>query len=407
MLQSDLLPFDRLWPAVRGRINSLDTVLVEIASAQARILRQDAVAGWDLPMADNSAMDGYAVRSADTVGTPCTLRILDGDAYAGSAQRPTVIQGTAVPIGTGGLLPGGADAIAIKEIVDRRGDHLVVEKAVEGGAHVRRRGEELRRGDVVVAAGQRLRAPHIAAAAAAGVRQVSVSRRPRVVVLSTGSELVPMGCEAKPGQVVNTNTPLLAMQIEALIGASPRMPGDAVDDGVILRSTLADALEESDVLVLSGGVSVGDRDLVKTVLENELGVERLVWRVSQKPGKPTYVGFREGTCIIGLPGNPAAVATGWHTLVKPTLLAMMGAANPLPSRIPACLSNVVRPNRFRTHLRWCAAHWRDDGLWAEALGRSGSHMLSDFARSELLAIIPPGDEDLPIASRVQAIRISE
>ena len=406
MAHSELLPFEELWPRVADRIELLQTEEFDLGAAGKRILRADAVAAWDLPMADNSAMDGFAVCSGDTVTAPdCVLRVLAADAYAGAEEKVRVDPGTAVPIGTGGLIPLGADAVAIKEIVDRREDEIRVHEPVAVGAHIRRAGEELRADDTVIPRGVRLAPLGIAAAAAAGVLRVRVSCRPRVVVLSTGNELVPMGGEARAGQVVNTNTPFLSMVIEDLIGVAPETPGPVVDDRDALRDRLAQVLGVADVLVLSGGVSVGDRDFVKQTLEEDLGVERLVWRVAQKPGKPTYVGQRDGSWVIGLPGNPAAVAVGWHTLVRPLLLALTGAADSTPRRVPVRLATTVRQNRLRTHLRWCVSEWRSHELWAEPLDRSGSHMLSDLARSDLLAVIPPGDAEFPIGTLVEAIQI--
>ena len=406
MARSDLLPFPELWPKIAASIEPLPTEEIAIGDAVKRVLREDATAAWDLPMADNSAMDGYAVRSTDTEGAPgCRLRILATDAYAGSRQTAEIGAGEAVPIGTGGLVPLGADAVAIKEIVDRDGGAIVVRERVPVGAHIRRAGEELRAGDVVVPSGQRMGPLQIAAAAAAGVLNLSVSRLPRVSVVSTGDELVPLGGRARPGQVINTNTPMLAMAIKELLGAAPATPGSAVDDRDTLGDHLRRVLDDSDVMVLSGGVSVGDRDLVKQTLEEDLGVERLVWRIALKPGKPTYVGRHDGRWVLGLPGNPATVAVGWHTLVRPLLLALMDAADPYPGRIPVRLAAPVRHNHLRTHLRWSTGEWRDQELWAEPLGRSGSHMLSDLARSELLVVIPPGEGELPAGSTVEAFKI--
>ncbi len=406
MAPSDLLPFAELWPKVASAVEPLAEETVDLVDARRRVLREDAVAAWNLPMADNSAMDGYAVRSADTAAAPvCRLRLLEVNAYAGSDDEATVEAGTAVAIGTGGLIPAGADAVAIKEIVERAGDHISVREAVAPGAHIRRAGEELRAGEAVVAAGEILTPVRIVAAAAAGVRAVTVGRLPRVAVLSTGSELVVVGEAARPGQVVNTNTPFLAMAIEDLLGRAPETPEHAVDDRRDLADRLRSIIGSSDVLVICGGVSVGDRDLVKQVLEEDLGFARLVWRVAQKPGKPTYVGRKDGRWVIGLPGNPAAVAVGWYLLVRPLLLALMGAAEPAPRRCPVRLSETVRPDPRRTHLRWCVSEWRGNELWATPLGRSGSHMLSDLARSDLLAVIPPGEDELTVGSGVEAFQI--
>jgi molybdopterin molybdotransferase len=308
-------------------------------------------------------------------------------------------------IGTGGLVPPGADAIAIKEIVRREGSRLTVRERVEAGAHIRRAGHELRSGDVVLARGTRLGPVHLAAAAAAGVRQLVVGRRPRVAVLATGSELVPAGDALEPGQVVEVNTPFLAASLEVLLGTTPRALDPATDDRAALRSALAAGLDGAEVLVLSGGVSVGDRDLVKEVLEDDLEVRRVLWRVAQKPGKPTYVGRRGGAWVVGLPGNPAAVATGWQTLVRPLLLALMGDSNPRPAAMPARLVAAVTPEPVRTHLRWCTSRWRERELWVEALPRSDSHMLSDLARADSLALVPAGSEPLPAGTPVEVIPI--
>jgi len=391
---------------VAASIVPLPPETIAIGDAVKRVLREDAAAAWDLPMADNSAMDGYAVRSTDTEGVPdCKLRVLAADAYAGSRRVAEIGPGTAVPIGTGGLIPSGADAVAIKEIVDRDGETIVVRERVPVGAHIRRAGEELRAGDVVIPSGLRMGPVKIAAAAAAGVRDLAVSRLPRVAVLSTGDELVPLGSQTRPGQVVNTNTPMLAMAIEDLLGGAPATPEHAGDNRGALHDSLRRVLDGSDVMVLTGGVSVGDRDLVKQTLEEDLGAKRLVWRVAQKPGKPTYVGCCDGRWVLGLPGNPAAVAVGWHTLVRPLLLALMGAAEPMSRRVPVRLTAPTRQNTLRTQLRWSVGEWRGHELWAEPLDRSGSHMLSDLARSELLVVIPPGEGELPVGSTVEAFHI--
>ncbi len=356
-------------------------------------------------MADNSAMDGFAVRSADT-DLLTGLRLLTGDAYAGSGSPPPVESGTAVAIGTGGLLPPGADAVLTKEQARREGDFVVPLQPSKLGNHIRRAGEELRAGEVVVPSGERLGPLHIAALAAAGVTEVEVSRRPRVCVITSGNEVVPVGTAVRPGQVVDSNGPLLRLWIERLLGIPVTATPPLADNAPALRHSFADALAEAEVLVVTGGVSVGDRDLVKQVLEEDLGVERVFWRVAQKPGKPTYTGCRGNTWVVGLPGNPAAVAAMWYVLVRPMLLALMGATTAQPPRLPVRLVAETRPNEHRTHLRWCRTVWRNGEMWAEALGRTGSHMLSTVPRADLLAIIPPGSDQLAVGTQVEAIRLA-
>ena len=403
--RSELLPFDSAWPMVAQRIFPLPGERTQLLTAVGRVLRADGNAAWDLPMADNSAMDGFAVRSADT--DPLTgLRLLTGDAYAGSGSLPPVESGTAVAIGTGGLLPPGADAVLTKEQARREGDFVVPLQPSKAGDHIRRAGEELRAGEVVVSTGERLGPLHLAALAAAGVTEVEVSRRPRVCVLTSGNEVVPAGAAARPGQVVDSNGPLLRLWIERLLGMPVTTAPPLADNAPALRHAFAEALAEAEVLVVTGGVSVGDRDLVKQVLEEDLGVERVFWRVAQKPGKPTYTGCRGDTWVVGLPGNPAAVAAMWYVLVRPMLLALMGATTAQPPRLPVRLAAEMRPNAHRTHLRWCRTVWRNGEMWAEALGRTGSHMLSTVPRADLLAIIPPGSDQLAVGTQVEAIRLA-
>ena len=258
----------------------------------------------------------------------------------------------------------------------------------------------------MIHAGERLGALQIAALAAAGVTEVEVGRRPQVRVLTSGNEVVPAGTGVRPGQVVDCNGPLLRLSIEHLIGAPVVATPPLADDASALRHALGDAMAEADLVVVTGGVSVGDRDLVKQVLEEKLGIERVFWRVAQKPGKPTYAGHRGDTWVVGLPGNPAAVAAMWHVLVRPLLLALMGAAAARPPRLCVRLAAEVRPNTSRTHLRWCRTVWRNGEMWSEALGRSGSHMLSSFARADLLAIIPPGSERLPVGTQIDGIDLA-
>jgi len=385
-------------------VNPLPSEHAVLFEAVGRILRTDSVAAWDLPMADNSAMDGFALRSADTE-TPAQLRLLAGDAYAGSGSPPHVAPGTAVPIGTGGLIPPGADAVLPKEKARREGGFVVALQPARLGDHVRRTGEELQAGEVLVPAGEGLDPLRIAALAAAGVTEVEVSRRPKVRVLTSGTEVVPVGTPIRPGLVVDSNGPLLRLWINRLLGTRPTAVPPLTDSAQNLRNAFADALAGADLLIVTGGVSVGDRDLVKQVLEEDLGVERVFWRVAQKPGKPTYAGRRGDTWVLGLPGNPAAVAAMWHVLVRPLLLALMGAGTAQPPRLPVRLATEVRPNKYRTHLRWCRTDWRDGEVWAEALGRSGSHMLSSFAQADLLAIIPPGGEKLAAGTSVEGIEL--
>ncbi len=411
-MSDELLPFAQLWPTLAAAVAPLPTEQVELADAHLRVLAAPGRAVCCLPGADTSAMDGYAVRSADTaVDGGSWLELAAGDAYAGSRPTAGVGAGQALPIATGGVIPPGADAVAVKEVVTREGSGIRVRERVAAGAWVRRQGEDVAAGDLVVATGERLDAGRLVALAAAGVTRVTVGRRPRVAVVATGTELVPLGTLPAPGQVVNTNGPFLAWQVERFLGVAPVHRAHAVDEPARHLAVLATALAQSDVVLLTGGVSVGDRDLVKGVLEQRLGVERVLWRVAQKPGKPLYVGRRQvadGTAqwVVGLPGNPAAVVVGFWLVVRPLLLALMGASAPETRRAPVRLAAATVGDRARTTHLACRGEWRAGELWAVPVGRTGSQLLSGLASADLLVSLPPGESQLAVGARLEAAVIS-
>jgi molybdopterin molybdotransferase len=402
-MSEPLLPFEELWPRTAEIVTPLPVEEVATESAEGRLLRAEATAVWDLPRVDTSAMDGWAVRSTDTGSAPVELTVAPGDAYAGGPEPPPQQPGTAVAIATGGRLPAGADAVAPKEIVRIEADRVQVLEPVAAGRWIRRRAEELAAGDRVLASGERLDALHLAALVAAGVSRVTVSRRPRVTILGGGDEVVAPGTVPVPGQVVDVNGPFLARAVTALTGTAPPAVRRLPDDRPTLRRAFEEALASSDLVLASGGVSVGDRDLVKAVLEHDLGVERVFWRVAVKPGKPTYLGRRGPAIVVGLPGNPGAVIAHWTVLVRPLLLAMMGATRPEPARLRVRLLRSLRPNPGRTWLRWARLERRGDELWADAFDHAESHMLTDLAHAEVLLPVPAGDVPLEPGAALEAI----
>ncbi|GAB4369656.1 MAG: molybdopterin molybdotransferase MoeA [Acidobacteriota bacterium] len=405
-MATDLVPFEEVWPRIAAELEPLGTEQVALDDAEGRVLREPLRAAWDLPRFDAAAMDGYAVRAADCTGEPpFRLRLAAGAAYAGPGKPPPLAAGEAMPIGTGGVVPDGADAVAVREISRLDGDAVIVERPVAEGDNIRRRGEELRAGDELLAAGTRLDAVALAAAAAAGAgtRPVTVGVRPRVGVVATGSELVPPDRAPGPGQIVDTNRPLLERLVRRVLGTGPAFSAHAGDDADETARTLGDALEATDLLVVTGGVSVGDRDYVRRTLEERLGATRLFWRVAQKPGKPLYVAQAGARWIVGLPGNPAAVIVHATTVLVPLIRALEGAAEPLPRRLPVRLAEPQRRDRRRTLLRWATLHVENGALWARILPRCGSHMISDLARADVLVIIPPGEGELAPGDSLDAL----
>ncbi|MFO7610154.1 MAG: molybdopterin molybdotransferase MoeA [Candidatus Krumholzibacteriia bacterium] len=398
----DLLPLADLWPLLAAAVEPLPTREVQVDAALGRVLAAPAAAAWDLPPFTNSAMDGWAVRAADTAA--CTpLPLAEGDAYAGGATPSLLPPGHALPIGTGGRLPEGADAVLKKEDAEPAAGAVRPLRAVPAGKHVRRAGQERRAGQTVVAAGTLIGPRVLAALLAAGVTRVAVGARPRVRLVTTGSEVAPAGAPPGPGRIVDTNTPFLSASLARLLGEAPLAAGPVPDDEEALTAALGEALGTADLVITTGGVSVGDRDLVRGLLTGRLGVEPLVWRVAVKPGKPVFIGRRGPVWVVGLPGNPAAVAAHWHLTLRPLLLALQGAADPAPRWLPAVLGAAVVPERRRVWLRWCTLVGEGDELRALPLPGAESHMLADAARADALLAVPPGERPVPAGTRLPVL----
>jgi molybdopterin molybdotransferase len=301
-------------------------------------------------------------------------------------------------ISTGGVVPEGADAIAPIEVVVDGGDTVDVPDGVVAGAHVHPRGGDARAGDVVVPAGVLLGATQLGALAAAGVAEVACTRRPRVVVLATGSELVRPGTPLEPGQVYEANALMLATALAAAGAEVERLPA-VVDDEKAHRDAIARGLE-ADVLVTSGGVSVGPHDLVRRI-ESELGVEEVFWQVAVKPGKPVAFGVRGRTLVFGLPGNPVSSLVGCELFVKPALRALQGLAEPLPRFEQGCLLAPLRRNAVRDELVRARA---DDGSLEPLVGQE-SHMIARAASANALVYVPQGEGSLDVGADVRWLRL--
>jgi molybdopterin molybdotransferase len=371
---------------------------VPVAAAAGRVSAHGATAAVDLPPFASSAMDGFAIRSGDVPGR---LTVVDR-AAAGSPAGVALGAGDAIEISTGGVVPEGADAVVPLEYVVKYDNTIEIAEAVAPGAHVRPRGGDIATRDVVVPAGTRLGPAQLGALAAAGVAELSCVRRPRVALLATGSELVSVGTPLGPGQIYESNGFMLAAACAAA-GADVELLPTVADDESAHREALARGLA-ADVLVTSGGVSVGPHDLVRRI-EAELGVEEVFWRVAIKPGKPISFGVRGATLVFGLPGNPVSSLVGCELLVKPALRAVQGLGDPLPRVERGVLAAALRRNDARDEFVRARSRVGRDGVVLEPLSGQESHMIARAAAADALVHVPRGEGVVASGSTVGWIRL--
>jgi len=369
---------------------------VPVDAALGRVLAEGLRAGGDVPPFPNSAMDGYAVR-AGAAGR--VLRVA-GEARAGHPASVRVEEGVAVRVSTGAALPAGADAVVRQEDADRAGEHVTLRVEAAPGANVRAAGEDMAAGAEVLAAGTPLGPAELAVAVAAGAGAVRVAARPPVAMLGTGDELRPPGAPLRPGEIHNSNAVSLAAQ--ARRAGAEVVAGDAIpDDRRATARALARALERVDVVVVSGGVSVGPHDHVKPALA-ELGVEERFWRVALQPGKPTWFGARGDRLVFALPGNPVSAMVTFALFVAPALRRLQGAPEP-PERW-ARLAEAVRRNPDREQAVRVTVRADDDGvLWAQTTGPQHSHRTRSMLGADALARVAAGEGELARGSVVSLL----
>jgi molybdopterin molybdotransferase len=396
---AELLSLADAQARVLGRVEPLDGEAVPVAQASGRVLLEDAHSVVDLPPFQSSAMDGFAVRSADTPGRlPVVARIA-----AGVPAPRGLAPGEAMAIATGGVVPDGADSVIPIEYVVEHDNEVEIAATVGQGDNVRPRGGDAKTGDVVVGRGARLHPAQIGALAAAGVADVVCGRRPRVAILATGTELRRPGEQLGPGEVYEANGVLLASAFAAAGAHIDVLPAVA-DDEVAHRAALEVGLL-ADVLVTSGGVSVGPHDLVRGLLR-ELEVEQVFWGVAVKPGKPVAFGVRDRTLVFGLPGNPVSSLVACELFVRPALLALQGAAEPGPVYAEGRLARGVRRNARRDEFLRARVQPSDDGVVLEPLTGQESHMIARAAAADALVYAPRGDGELAAGERVRYLPLA-
>jgi molybdopterin molybdotransferase len=374
---------------------------VALGDALGRVLAETLLAGRDLPGFDNSAMDGYAVRAVDiaaaSAALPVALAVI-GESRAGG-QAPELTAGRAIRIMTGAPIPAGADTVVRQEDTRRQQDDVLIEVAAATGTYVRRRGEDLVAGQAVLEAGRTLTPIEVGIAAALGYDSVRVGRRPRVGVLATGDELVTAGSVPGPGQVVDSNSPMVIAAVREA-GGEPTFMGVAADTAEDVRRLLQSA--EFDIIVSSAGVSVGAHDHVRDVV-TELG-EVNTWRVAMRPGKPMLIGTVGRALFLGLPGNPVSASVTFELFVRPAIRRLQGATEPMRRRIPVQLGETMtKPAGLETYTRAVLERVSGGLPVATSSGGQGSHMLRSLAAADGLLVLPADAAELPSGSVVDMI----
>jgi molybdopterin molybdotransferase len=377
---------------------------VQLDEAYGRVLAVDLRAPRDLPPFSNSSMDGYAVQARDLVAaetdTPVALRLI-GEASAGGVFLGEVTSGTAVRIFTGAPLPAGADAVLQQELTQVMDDGLVQMKAVIlPGTNVRAIGSDLRAGTLLVVRGTEIDANTLAVIAASGFGNVLVRRRPRVAIVSTGDELVTPGDQLDPGQIYNSNSPMLAAAVREA-GGDPIILSPASDTEDSIRERFAEA-QSADLILSSGGVSVGDYDLVRVVME-EMG-EIDFWRVNVRPGKPLVFGDIGTTLLIGLPGNPVSSAVTFELFARPAIRTMLGCRDVQRPMITARLGESIARGDRRHYVR-VTLTYTDGIVTAYPTGDQSSHRIASLQGAHGLAIIDEGTDIIPMGEIVSVLMV--
>lgn len=394
--------------AALALVRPLAAVEVSLDDALGAVLARDVTTSTPLPQFDNSAMDGYAVRAADvaaaTDGAPVTLTVL-ADLPAGTAQAPAVRPGTTARIMTGAPLPPGADAVVPVEQTDGGLTVVQVRNPVPAGTFVRRAGEDARPGDLVLAGGTEVGPRQIGAAAAAGVASLWVHRRPRVAVLSTGSELRVPGQALLHGQIPDANSYLLAAAVRAAGGEPVRLLA-VPDDAAALRAALSGQQGRVDAIVTSGGVSMGAYDVVKEVLAEEPGMEFV--QVAMQPGRPQGLGsLPDGTPVFALPGNPVSAFVSFEVFVRPAIRCLRGLTDLGHPEVQGVVVDGWQPRPDRTQYMPVTLSRRRGGWLVRPASRggSGSHLVAALAGAHGLAVIPAGTAAVRAGDQVRVLQI--
>ena len=382
---------------------SRGTVKVALRDALGRVLAEDIHADEDLPPFNNSAMDGYAVIAEDTRGAskdnPRKLKVI-AEAPAGTVVTQQIVPGTAVRIMTGAPVPDGADAVVMVEETESRDSEVLIYRETKQGFNIRPSGEDVRRDELVIQAGKRIRPSEVGMLAALGKAEVTVFRKPRVAIITSGNELVDASEHPGPGQIRDSNQYSLFSQV-LNVGAEVSVLNRVIDEKEEMERVLSSAVETSDLIIASGGVSVGDYDFVKETLA-KLGDIRF-WKVEIKPGKPTVYGSLKGKPLFGLPGNPVSSMVTFDLFVRPAIMRMMGIESAPYKMVSGAVTQDIRHKLGRREFIRATTTWSDDGYIAAPTGMQGSGRLSSMVNANSYIIVPEEMENVAAGENLQVI----
>jgi len=394
-----------------GAVKQLESEKIPLTKGLDRVLSEDIHADSDIPGFDNSAMDGYAVRSSDTVNAskakPKRLEVIC-DIKAGDDPKVSLKDNQAVRIMTGAIIPKGADSVIMVEDTQRANgikhrakdtgkEFVQIFKEVKTGENIRRKGEDIKKGELVIPNSKKLNSAHIGILASLGMSRINVYRKPRVAILATGDEVIEIDKELAPGKLRNSNTYTLYSQI-LKCGAIPKNLGIAKDKPEQLEKKIREGLD-CDLILTSGGVSVGDYDLVKYILA-KMGTNIKFWQVAMRPGKPLVFGTIKNKLIFGLPGNPVSSMISFEVFVRPAILNMMGQIHDERKEVDAVLEEGITKKKGLRYFLRAYTHWKNGVYLTRTTGPQGSGILKSMALANSLIILPEEEEKIEKGVRV-------
>jgi molybdopterin molybdotransferase len=395
-----MLSIEQAQEVILSYVHPLETESMPILGALGRTVAEDIYADYDIPPLSNSAMDGYAIRAADVTKVPATLRIIH-DLAAGYTTDKLVEPGTAIRIMTGAPVPAGADTVIPFEETERQDEWVKVLRAIGVDQNIRHAGEDVRTGQRVLEQGSEIRAQEVGMLAALGLPEVLTHRPPRVGILATGDEVVEIDAPLTPGKIRNTNSYSNAAQV-LRYGGVPVLLGIGRDDVDEITSRIRSGLEQGiDLLLTSGGISVGDFDMVKEVLSTE--GEMSFWRVGMRPGKPFAFGQIQGVPLLGLPGNPVSAMVSFEMFARPAILKMLGHKNLAKTTVPAILLDDAKGRKGFRYLLRASLEQQDGQTYARLTGEQGSGILLSMVKAQGLVIVPEDRDGLEAGETAQVM----